>query len=240
MISNYGIIYNKERNSYTNRTSGHSSENYMKTRIVLNDGSLKFPNIHRLVLGSFFPDKFIEYHDLFINHKNGIKDDNFINPYDYNDGNLEWCTPRENLLHAYKYGLQKHGEQSIHSKVTNEEVKRIIELLQLGYKFNEIQKILNNPNISLSIIYSIKAKECWRDFTKDITFKYKQPRYDIFLVNDICRTFEDFSNINISLDEKCIINLQIHNIQCTEENIRAIHRIYRRVNYTEISSQYKF
>lgn len=53
--------------------------------------------IHRAVACTFIPNP----NNLpEVNHKDGNKLNNFVN-------NLEWCTSRENLLHAYKNGLKK-------------------------------------------------------------------------------------------------------------------------------------
>lgn len=61
------------------------------------NGLRKSKSIHRLVAENFIPNN-NEYKE--VNHVDGNKLNNKIN-------NLEWCTRRENVLHAYKLGLKK-------------------------------------------------------------------------------------------------------------------------------------
>ena len=56
------------------------------------DGKAKYPNIHRLVALAFIENA---NPNLFVNHINGIKNDNNVN-------NLEWVTPSENQIHSYR------------------------------------------------------------------------------------------------------------------------------------------
>ena len=71
-------------------------DGYLKVRLYKNKGYGTF-FVHRLVAETFIkkvPNKII------INHKDGNKSNNRVN-------NLEWCTQKENVNHAYKIGRKK-------------------------------------------------------------------------------------------------------------------------------------
>lgn len=110
-ISTYGNVKSKERDiprvdkrgySYTYKRGGKNLKNvnhpngYSKVSLLKN-GKAKQVSVHRLVALHFIdnPENKIQ-----VNHKDGNKHNPHID-------NLEWVTPSENSLHAFKNGLSK-------------------------------------------------------------------------------------------------------------------------------------
>lgn len=105
-VSNFGKIKSLPR-EYKNQYGGtgkFSKERIMKpsdNRVgylclsLCKGGKIKYHYIHHLVLNSFVEKPF---NNAQCNHKNGNKHDNKLE-------NLEWCSPSENINHAYKNGL---------------------------------------------------------------------------------------------------------------------------------------
>lgn len=94
IIDTNGNIYSKNYGKYLKPYS--NGNGYMMVRLVNNEGKKPF-KIHRLIALQFIPN--ID-NKKFVNHKNGIKNDNRIE-------NLEWVTHSENIKHAYLNNLIK-------------------------------------------------------------------------------------------------------------------------------------
>lgn len=69
-------------------------DGYLRIQIW-DKGKAVFVSIHRLIAETFLPNP---YDKPFVNHINGDKQDNRVS-------NLEWCTQKENIRHAWENGL---------------------------------------------------------------------------------------------------------------------------------------
>ncbi len=113
------------------------------------DGIVKTERVNRLVAITFIdnPENKPE-----VNHKDGHKEHNFV-------FNLEWATSKENSEHAVRTGLQKSGEESVKSKITEYEANMIIKMSSYGCNNAELGRIYG---ISKTQVRRIVKGESWK------------------------------------------------------------------------------
>jgi predicted XRE-type DNA-binding protein len=182
------IILNGKKTRYYVGTSGNIYSKYKKTKIMkklkltrmrvekdkdnqyytahLSDkGDVYNILIHRLVAGAFIPNP---ENKAEVNHKDGDKSHNYVD-------NLEWVTPSENILHAYRTGhkFQYTGEKNHNTKIKQKDAELICKLLEENkLSIREISEIIGCPK---TIVMNIIYKYAWREISE----KYNIDNYDV-------------------------------------------------------------
>lgn len=144
-VSNYGNVYNKENKKYCKLTNS----NGYKSAFINN----KNIRVHRLVGLLFVENK---ENKPFINHIDGNRTNNYYK-------NLEWCTHKENMQHAFRTGLCKIVNRS-HAGKTNSRARKVNQYDLDGdfiKQWDYIKEASDFYNVSsISIIRA--CKEEWR------------------------------------------------------------------------------
>lgn len=125
--------------------NGKNKKGYYCVKLYKN-GLVKNISIHRLVAMAFVKKIKNKTH---VNHKNGNKLDN-------NFSNLDWVTPSENMMHAYKTGLNNPPDTA---KLNHDNILEIRKLLFSGLACRQISKMFS---VCPGTIESIKNKKTWK------------------------------------------------------------------------------
>lgn len=154
------IILGKNTSGYGNITTPEKIlcqhigvTGYWRISLRCNNKSRQY-FVHRLLASTFIPNPENKPQ---INHINGIKLDNRIE-------NLEWCTNRENSLHAWKTGLNNsnHCKGELHrdAKLTRLDVITIRERFDLNQ--SRIIDLAKDYNLSQASIAKVVYRKSWK------------------------------------------------------------------------------
>ncbi len=126
-------------------------DGYYRCSVQRLDGTWTSQPVHRLVAKAFIPRT--KNRDI-VNHIDGNRTNNRIE-------NLEWVTPKENVIHSFKFGSRKICKQVPKKTIlTDFQVDQIGKLREL-YTVNQIAKLFNIEYQSLKNIIH-KKKQCER------------------------------------------------------------------------------
>ena len=126
-VSNFGRVKNIRTNYVIKQ---HDDKNgYFKVRLRV-DGERRVHNffVHRLVANAFILNNLKLPQ---VNHIDGVPHNNRVT-------NLEWCTPSENIQHAYRTHLIDHEKRRKACSLLTEKVKVKVKQLTLDGKLVKI------------------------------------------------------------------------------------------------------
>ena len=146
-ITRDGRVWSSKRNIFL--SAGLAGKGYPMV-VLWKDGKAYARLIHRLLGLAFIPNPENKSE---INHIDGDKTNNYLN-------NLEWATPHENRLHAYRLGLAGSGENHHQAKLKQSEVDYIREQYASG-KYTQT-RIANVFGVSTSLIQKIVNRIKWK------------------------------------------------------------------------------
>ena len=236
-VSSWGRVRNKITDYILNFAENHG---YYMFGIKIN-GKTKHISVHRVIAHEFLchnEDRCI------VNHINGIKNNNCYK-------NLEWVTSQENVVHAFYTGLlvREKGEASNRSKLTENEVRHICELL---VKFNGYVGLVydnltteERSKTCISNISSIKRKKTWTAISDEYfqlgdfdNFKIRGEMHPHSYIDD--RTVTIVCKLLIKNYGNCANTLKMINelYPNIDISLGIIDHVKRKHSYKHISDKY--
>lgn len=142
-FSNYEVSSNgKIRNVKTGRILKTTINDRGYEQVCLHEKNVQSAKrVHRLVADAFFDG---DHTGRDVNHIDGNKTNNFI-------GNLEWCSRKENIAHAYQTGLK---EEPTRVKV------RVVETGVIYDSLSDCSKALGADRCQIHRCLTGKEKTC--------------------------------------------------------------------------------
>lgn len=186
IVSDLGRIYDCESQIFIKQYDDRN-RHYLNVYLKTVNGSRKIKSVHRIVLIEFCgfdPDPERDEAD----HISGIKYNNSIY-------NLRWLTGSENITAAYDLGLMPSGEDSPLSKLSNEDVRVVCQMMQYGSPREEIYAFLMDRGIQSpgSVLHAIYTRRSWSRVSEPYTFANYNERFPVFTdeqIHIVCQCLE--------------------------------------------------
>lgn len=126
-------------------------DGYCRCSVQKLDGTWTSQPVHRLVAKAFISNSMNKQ---VVNHIDGDRTNNRVE-------NLEWVTPRENVIHSFRFGSRRKCKTVPKRTIlTDFQISQIDKLREL-YTVNQISKLFNIAYQSLKNIIH-KKKQCER------------------------------------------------------------------------------
>ena len=126
-------------------------DGYCRCSVQKLDGTWTSQPVHRLVAKAFIENP---ENKSSVNHIDGNRTNNRVE-------NLEWVTPRENVIHSFKYGERRACKQIPKRTILTDFQISQIDTLRSLYTVNQMAKLFNIEYQSLKNIIH-KKKQCER------------------------------------------------------------------------------
>lgn len=230
LIGNHGNIYDTKRSIYVIIYAdkvGYSFVNLKTTK------GYKSFLLHRLIGKAFIPGDF----SLQINHMNGIKYNN------YSD-NLEWSTPRDNLMHALDNGLNYRCQDKPNAILTNDQVHKICKMLEDKKNYYEIAEAIGYEYQDIKdILIDIKRRKSWKTISCNYNFDSDKVSNNRNLTIDQVRKACEIYESNPKATASIIFNALEMTFDDKKERERMRHivdSIKEKKAYRDISKNYNF
>ena len=179
-INNKGIVYNSASRKLIHPCP-NGKDGYMYTHVYRLDGSKVQIGVHRLLMLVFMYNP--NYKELQINHKDLNKQNNALS-------NLEWCTPQENITHAFINDAVVYGESHGMSKLTEKEVEEICSIFEKGLYRGIFTDLANRYNVDVNTIYDISKGKSWTRVSSKYNINYDEKIFTFTpdqTVHEICK-----------------------------------------------------
>lgn len=143
-VSNMGNVRRRDRPEHLFSTRPDSKTGYVRVTLARAGRNPGREQVHRLVARSFLGEHRRGAH---VNHKDGDKSNNRVE-------NLEWCTPQENVAHAWRMGLCVSHKGSGHgmAKLCESDVDVIRSADARGVEHKKIAEVFNVTAAAVSAI----------------------------------------------------------------------------------------